>query len=473
MISKKSALKELAKRERLKSSRPIIDDLGFDKQNAFVNDRSKFLVAQCSRRAGKSNGLAKRFLKTMEKYPKCTCIYLAMTRDSAKSIMWPALLDLNDRYQVNCEFVESKLEMHHPNGSRLKLYGADMKNVIRRLRGQKSPGIGIDEAQDFGTHLQYLVDDILTPMMVDYEDSWLAITGTPGPVPQGYFFDITEGRKYGYNYHSWTLFENPFLPNPYKFLEDLKSKRQWDEHNPTLQREWLNRWVLDVESLWIKYNEKTSDFKVIPNPLQAKWSFILGIDLGFKDSDALAVLGWNTESKETYLIEEIITKGQDITQLVEQIQLLNKKYQFTKMIIDQGGLGLKAAEEIRRRHSISVIGAEKQRKQETVAFLNDALRLGRFKAKRDSQFAKDSYLIQIDWEKTTPDKIVIKKQPHSDIIDAVLYAFKESPAYQYQKPMEKPKPNTKAWFDAETERLEKLAEEHFERLENSNWWEKE
>lgn len=468
-ITQKTALKELAKREAAKVSRPIVDDIGFDKQNDFVNDTSKFLVAQCSRRAGKSNGLAKRFLKTMEAYPGSTCIYLAMTRDSAKSIMWPALLDLNDKYGVQCEFVESKLEMKHPNGSKLKLYGADMKNVIRRLRGQKSPGIGIDEAQDFGTHLQYLVDDILTPMMVDYVDSWLAITGTPGPVPQGYFFDVTEGRKYGFNYHSWTLFENPFLPNPQSFLEDLKKRQQWDDTNPTLQREWLNRWVLDTQSLWIQYREK-SDYSTLPNSSGSEWSFILGIDIGYKDADALAVVGWNTKETDTYLIEEVITKGQDITSLVEQINILNKKYQFTKMVIDQGGLGLKAAEEIRRRHSIPVIGAEKQQKQQTVAFLNDALRMGRFKAKKQSRFALDSYLIQIDWDRTTPDRIVIKKQPHSDIIDAVLYAFKESPAYQYQAPAIKPKPYTKPWFDAEAERLESMAEEHFAKLEEKDWW---
>lgn len=471
-ISPKRAEKELARREAAKQSRPIVDDENYDKQNAFVNDTSKFIVAQCSRRAGKSNGLAKRFLKTMEKYPNCTCIYLAMTRDSAKSILWPALLDLNEKYNIKLRFIESKLEVYHPNGSRVKLYGADMKNVIRRLRGQKSPGIGVDEGQDFGNHLQYLVDDILTPMMVDFEDSWLAVVGTPGPVPQGYFFDITEGRKYGYNYHAWTLFENPFLPNPQKFLDNLKKKREWNNDNPTLQREWLNRWVLDVQSLWIQYDEGKCNYETLPNPIKGEWSFILGIDIGYKDADALAVLGWNTLLPDTYLIEECVTKRQDITALVEQVNLLSKKYSFSKMVIDQGGLGLKVAEEIRRRHHIPVIGAEKQQKQQTVMFFNDAMRRGVFKAQRNSQFVKDSYLIQIDWDKTTPDKIVIKKQPHSDVIDAVIYAFKESPAFTYQKPTPLPKPGTKAAGDVEAARLEQLAEEHFERLEKQEWWEK-
>jgi hypothetical protein len=43
-----------------------------------------------------------------------------------------------------------------------------MKNFIRRLRGIKTPGAGIDEAQDFGSHLESLVDDVLTPALADY-----------------------------------------------------------------------------------------------------------------------------------------------------------------------------------------------------------------------------------------------------------------------------------------------------------------
>jgi hypothetical protein len=471
MISKKLAEIELLKREADRVKRRIVDEYDFQKQNDFVNDTSRFIVAQCSRRAGKSTGIAKRLFKAMEKFPGCTCIYLAMTRDSAKSILWPALLDLNDRFKLNCEFIESSLTVKHTNGSRIKLYGADVKNFIRRLRGMKSPEIAIDEGQDFGVHLQHLVDDILTPCMVDYgDDAHLTICGTPGPVPQGYFYDITQGRKYGYNFHSWTLFDNPFLPDPGKFLNDLKKRREWDDSNPTLKREWLNQWVLDVESLWIRYSSK-ANYTILPNPHPGEWSFILGIDIGFKDADALAVVGWNNAFQDTYLVEEIITKRQDITSLVEQIQQLNKKYSFTKMIIDEGGLGLKAAEEIRRRHSIPVVGAEKQRKQESVAFMNDALRLGKFKVKETSQFARDSYLIQIDWDKTTPDKIVIKKQPHSDIIDAVLYAFKQSPAYMQQVPIKLPKKNSKEYYDKVAEDLEAAAEAHFERIESKEWWE--
>lgn len=450
----------LKNRQQTKDSRIKSFELdeSFPEQNEFIIDPARYLAAQCSRRGGKTNALAYRFFKTMEKHPGATCIYLALTRDSAFEIMWPVLHEINDKYQLGCEFTESKLIMTHPNGSRLRLLGADMKNFIKRLKGVKSPGIAIDEAQDFGTHLQSLVDDVLTPTMTDYKDSWLALTGTPGPVPQGYFFDITQNKRFGYSFHEWTLLDNPYLPDPEGFLADLIKKREWKDDNPTLLREWRNHWVLDVESLWIRYQESVNHYQQLPS---GSWNYIVGIDIGFNDADAIAVLAYNENSPVTYLVEELITAKQGLTDLVHQIQYIQGKYDISKMVIDEGGLGKKLAEEMRRRHQIPVVAADKQRKQETVAFLNDALRLGKLKAKSASRFAKDSYIVQIDWDKSTPDKIVVKKTPHSDIIDAVIYAFKESPAYAFQVPEPPPKTGTKAWSkQQEDEMWEKEQEFH-------------
>lgn len=424
----------------------------FPAQNAFIKDPARYIAAQCSRRAGKSNGLAYRFFITMEKYPKSTCIYLALTRDSARNIMWDVLKEIDDKYKLNCVFKESTLTMTHPNGSKLMLYGADMANFIRRLKGQKSPGIGIDESQDFGQHLESLINDVLTPMLVDYKDSWLAVVGTPGPVPQGRYFETTNNKRFGYSIHKWTLLDNPHIPEAQKFIDDLIQKNQWEPNHPTLMREWYNQWVLDVDALWIRYKSETNHYIELP-PHVKKWHYILGIDIGFKDADALAVLAWSEEDKCTYLVEELITAKQDITSLIEQIEAMSKKYDLYKMVIDQGGLGLKIAEEIRRRHAISVEAADKKLKAENVAILNDELRLGRFKAKSESRFAQDSYLIQIDWLKSTPDKIVIKKDPHSDIIDAVLYAHKESYNFTHKDETKKPKWGTKEWADAQSNEM--------------------
>jgi hypothetical protein len=440
----------------------------FASQDAFINDPSRFLVAQCSRRAGKSNGLALRFFKTLEKYPKSQCLYLALTQESARGIMWPILQEINDRYALGCTFTESRLEMKHPNGAKLKLMGADLKDYIKRLKGRKFPGIAIDEAQDMGAHLQSLIDDVLTPSVFDYTDGWIALTGTPGPVPQGYYFDITQNGKYGYSLHKWTMLDNPYMPDPQSVLAKVKADHEWQDDNPTLQREYLNRWVLDVNSLWVRYNEKANHYQELPK--EHKWSYVMGIDIGFNDADAIAVLAWSDTTPVTYLVEEKITTKQGITELGEQIQALDKKYSVSRMVIDEGGLGKKAAEELRRRLNLPLEAADKARKQENVELLNDELRTGKFKAKSASRFAQDSYLVQIDWERSTPDKVVIKKKPHSDIIDAVLYAYKASYAYTHTPEKEKPKPGTKEWADQQSNDMwERELEGYSKEMEYSNW----
>jgi hypothetical protein len=468
--TKTGVLKELVDRNAVTASvNQVKLSADFAGQNEFVEDKARYVAAQCSRRAGKTNGLALRFFQTMEKYPKSQCLYLSLTQESARSIMWPILHEINDRFQLGCTFTESRLEMKYPNGAKLKLMGADLKDYIKRLKGRKFPGVGIDEAQDMGAHLQSLIDDVLTPSIADYADGWLALTGTPGPVPSGYYFDVTQNNKYGFKIHKWDLTQNPHMPDPLGFLNDLKSKRGWDDNNPTLQREYLNRWVLDVESLWVRYNEKINDYQDLPK--DHKWNYIMGVDLGYNDADAITILAWSDTTPVTYLAEEVITKKQGLTELIEQMNAMHKKYDIGKVVMDEGGLGKKMAEEIRRRYAINVEPADKARKQENVEILNDSLRLGKFKAKAKSRFAQDSYLIQIDWDRTTPNKIVIKKKPHSDIIDAVLYAFRESYAFTHTVEPEKPRYGSREWalqqqnsmFEAELEGM--LAEQELnERL---------
>lgn len=442
----------------------VVRDISFPKQDAFVMDDNRFLGAQCSRRAGKTNGLALRFFRTLDTHPNAFCLYIALTRESARNILWPILEEMNDKYEIGCSFTESNLTMTHPNGSRLQLFGADMKNFIRRLKGIKTPGAAIDEAQDFGSHLQSLVDDVLTPTLTDYRDSWLAITGTPGAVPLGYFYDISHLKKFGFSFHEWTLFDNPYLPDARSFVDELKVKREWEDDHPTLLREWKNKWVLDVESLLIKYDKGKNHYDSLP---PGKYHYILGVDIGHKDADALALLAWSESSSVIYLVEEFLCAGQDLTELAQAIESFTNRYEISKLVMDEGALGKKIAEEFRRRKQIPVQPADKARKMENIAFLNDWLRLGKFKAKKDSHFVNDSYLVQIDWDKSTPDKIKVKDAYHSDMIDAVLYAFKESPAFTWKPTQDKPKHGSAQWAEEEVHDMERNAEEFFQAQEDA------
>ncbi len=335
------------------------------------------------------------------------------------------------------------------------MVGAKDASEIEKFRGLPIKLCYIDECQSFRAYIQDLIDDIIGPALIDYAGS-LCLIGTPGPIPVGYFYDCSV-KSEAWSKHGWTFWDNPHIPITAKkthqevFDREMKRRGITDLSEPSVQREWFGKWVLDSDSLLIKYKSDKSDYGVLPP--RSKFNYVMGVDIGFNDADAIAVLGWSDDSPTTYLVEELIEPKQGITELVDQIKALQKKYDIAKIVMDMGGLGLKIGEEMSRRYQVPVEPADKKRKMENVELLNDALRSGRFKAKGTSRFAQDSYLVEIDRDKSTPERIKVSDRFHSDIIDAVLYAFKISPAYTYEPPTEKPQYGTKAWADAQSNQM--------------------
>lgn len=480
MVSNKALVKALQKRKISKAPAEQfrIEDYLFPQQLTFVQDHSAFKCAVCSRRAGKSTCVAADLVMTACTIPECTALYVTGTRSDAKKIIWSELLKFNRKHQLGGVPNITELTLTFPNGSLVRLAGAKDEQEIEKIRGQLPPikKVFIDEAQSIRDRvLVKLIDDVLEAALLDYAGS-LILLGTPGSIPAGYFYRMShnldeDGKPLTekvWSVHSWTFFNNPHITTKSNMthqalLSRVLKRRGVTIDHPSIQREFFGKWTLDSDSLLIQYAKDRNDFGTIP---PQKYNYIMGIDLGFDDADAIAVLAWNENDPVTYLVDEIVVPQQGITELVSQIEMLQKKYDISKMVIDQGGLGKKIAEELRRRHSIPVQAADKARKMEHIAFLNDALRTGRLKAKQESKFAQDSYLVEIDRDKSRPDKIKVSDKYHSDIIDAVLYAFVESPAFAFQAAVNKPLLGTKEWAqEQETEMFEqtlKGLEEQYE-----------
>ena len=445
----------------------------FDKQLKFVEDPRPYKLAVCSRRSGKTIACAADLVATALGSKDVVCLYITLSRNNAKKLIWPELKKINRKYELGAVEDATELSMLFPNGSMIYLSGAKDQSEIEKFRGLALKKCYIDECQSFREYIKELIDDIITPALLDYAGS-LCLIGTPGPIPAGYFAEVAgvvpekKNEADSWAHHGWTFFDNPHIEaksgmSHQALLQRELKRRGVQEDDPSIQREFFGRWVLDSDSLWIHYNKDLNDYKEL-NVHQHKYEYIMGIDLGFKDADAIAVLAWSDTDPNTYLVEEVVADKQGLTELVDQIKMLQEKYKVSKMVIDEGGLGKKLAEEMRRRHHLPVQPADKVRKQENVAFLNDALRTGRFKAKYNSNFVKDSFLVEIDRSKSTPDKIKLSDKYHSDSIDAVLYAFKESPAFTYIPPMPKLKHGTKEWTEAEQLRMFEEAMDHFQEM---------
>ena len=450
--------------ERLRAARPRSKDLYadcFPAQMRLVTDSGDFVSACCSRRAGKSEGIARLILTEAEKHP---VLYFTTTRKEAKRIMWQRLKDVCEEHGIDAEFREAELIVRIKGRDRIYLTGCNNETEIGKMRGSGWGLVVGDESQLFPAYIEQLVEQTLVPATADYRGR-IFLLGTPGPVPNGYFYaTTTEGSSW--SRHAWNATENPHLELPWdQLLAQTLKRRGITELHPSIQREFFGRWAHDGQALVFAWSPDCS-FELLPTLTD----YVLGVDLGFDDADAICVLGWSSSSPQLYLVEEHVLAKQSITQLTDRLQSLHKKYSPLATVVDTGGLGKKIADEVGRRTGIPLEAAEKQRKLEHVELLNDALRSGRFKARTSSQFAQDAK--RVEWDRSKPEQPKISDRFHSDICDAVLYAYRRALHWLHEEPPPPPpKPGTPEYLILDEERLEEAQEAIWKREqeENAEW----
>lgn len=484
MLQGRQAQQELLQRKRKKqaaeSEKPVFDiaQYLFAEQLAFVNDPHPFSTALCSRRAGKTVACASDLIDTCLKNPDTVSAYITLSRKNTKRIVWPILKQINRDFGLGGKFNNTDLTITFPNDSQIQLSGAKDSEETEKLRGLPFKKVYIDESQSFRAHIRELIDDILAPALMDY-NGVLRLIGTPGPVPTGFFFESCRSKEF--THHEWSFFNNPFIAQKsgktHQQLLDRELKRRGVTINhPSIQREWCGKWVLDSDALLLHWSETKNDYTTMP---PGAYTYTMGVDIGFEDSDALCVLAASDATHCVYLVEEVIVAKADITSLMQNIQYLRNRYNVSKIVMDTGGLGRKISEELTRRHHIPLISAEKTRKMENMALLDDALRTGHFKARVNSRFAEESMLVEIDREKSTSERIVVSDRFHSDILDSALYAFRETMAWANSQEPDKPKWGTKEWFAAQVDEMERQEIERLESAEGASgrgegnsggWW---
>jgi PBSX family phage terminase large subunit len=464
-IQKRKELKEAANQQLLFN----FEDFCFKPQVEFFRGSGpRFRTAVCSRRAGKTVGIVADMIDTCTNNPGSLCLYLTITKQNARNIIWADIIKVIEDYKLNCKLDNTRLSVRFPNGSKIAIEGVKDRTEIEKYRGWKLKKCYIDECQSFKPYLKELIKDVITPALRDLRGS-LYLTGTPGPVPAGTFFEYSQNKNW--SAHHWTAFDNPHMHNPPKLdleltLEEERMLFEIDENDPGYQRETYGVWVEDLDSLVFKFRKDNNTYEKLPE--EGAWYYIFGIDIGFEDADAICVLGYNTYEKKVYLVEEDVVRKQDITSLVERIKDLKDLYNPIKMVMDAGALGKKIQEELNLRHGLVIDAAEKSRKVEFIELLNDDLRRGKFAAFKNSIFEDDCARVQWDRESKirNPERPKISTVYHSDICDAVLYAWRECRHYLSEKPEERATVGTDKYMD---DLEQKEAEKVQFRKDNPDW----
>jgi hypothetical protein len=405
-------------------------------QLAYIRSPAKRKVLRKTRRAGGTVGLATALLEDALKPPFANQLYVTSTLKNARRLVWPTLKKLNDKHACGGIANETEAFMRFPklpNEPIIYLGGAKDREEIDKIRGLEGglKRAAVDEVQAIRLSImQSLVDDVIEPSLFDY-DGRLELVGTPGPVCAGYFYDADKGA----NASAWEHFfldmrRNPFLQKKSgktatQILAELLARRKWQPDNPTFLREYCGEWVTDSGALALHYDSVRNRCEWMDAPVRG-WRYIIVFDIGFDDADAIAVLGWAPNERKLRLVKEVITRKQGITPLGDQLKMLFGIYQPMHLVGDLGALGKKIGEELTQRWGLPVEAADKSRKAEHVALLDDALRTGHMLAPPDSRFAEDCAIVQWDADKKAKGVLEFDSAYHTDIGDAVLYGFRRA-----------------------------------------------
>lgn len=370
------------------------------------------------------------------RHPNAVVLYVALTRPSAKAILWRELVRVEDRLKLGLRFRETELEAVLPNGSTIALRGANKTDELEKFRGAHCPAIAIDEAASFRPSLlQTLIEDVLEPALMD-SDGTLYLCGTPGAACSGYFHGATTGELPGWEVFHWTVLDNLAIPHARDWLERKKRQKGWSDDNPTLRREYLGEWVRDEDSLVYKFRRERNLVSAIPSMRSP--ARILSHDYGFNDSTAWCLLEYEAgrqkradPDRATYVRRSMARPGLLASQTAAITQAWRDEWDPHTLIGDSGGFGKGYVEEWNSRFpDAAMVAAEKQNKAAYQELLNDALRCGRLQLLSGENEQLVEELETLQWVEKRRGNVVLREPVGDDhLCDALLYGWRESTAH--------------------------------------------
>lgn len=401
---------------RLKSEKAQREDALYVKalfgpQYRFFKDSSKKKAALCSRRAGKSEAIAAWLLDGGEDSPGGLSVYIALSRNNCRLILWATLQALDKRHKLGLRFkeIDNQLRVYMPNGHSIWLAGCKDSAEIEKFRGLKIRRAAIDEGASYGPYLRDLVFDVIEPALLDL-DGELAIIGTPGPVPTGLFFEITTGLGTGadaaakWSTHSWTCEQNPHIQSNTisaselaaeielansshsyinkrveKWLQSKREANKWTLDHPTYLREWTGLWVRDEGALVYPYNPQINQFRKLPEAPEREWTYAIGCDVGYEDDTAFTVGAMRRGHPEVYLIHSEKRPHMIPSAVAARLQVLQTKYNAFEIVMDTGGIGKGYAEECSQRYGLFITPAQKTRKRAFIEICRGEMLSGNIK----------------------------------------------------------------------------------------------
>ncbi len=447
------------------------------------------LAILAGRRGGKTVVAGAKLLLGALQHPRSLSVYLALSRDSARDIMWPEIVAWGERLNIPSEcFNETTMRIRLPNGSRIVITGTDDMKTIERWRGTKIAGAIVDECgSQPDSILTMIITSILRPATIDLQ-GYIWCIGTPGFVGSGYWWDLTNPERVSQVplFSDWNMLSNPHIPHAANELREILAFEGWrappdicillglpiqydeskckhhhvlERHNAdceilpataTFVREYLGRWCIDLGELVYPYSDALCGIDDLPLRNAAgtvldsnNWRFVIGVDVGVVDDTAIAILAANVHDVRDFVVATEKHKAMLTNALADRLRHLRVLYKGAPIIIDSGGMGKYHATDVQERYGIGVIAAEKQEKASNIRIFRDRMLSSRVAILRGecNDAIRDEYT-RIAWDK---NKLLPSKASTDHAADAVLYAWRYLKNYVARDKLELPPQGSAEW----------------------------
>lgn len=442
------------------------------KQRAVIECKARIITARCGRRAGKTHLIARWLFKRAQDRDGAICLFVALTRPSAKRLIWGELRKINKHFGLGAKFNGQELTVTLPNGSQIWLAGATAGPEIEKLRGHAFDLVCTDESGSFGEEFEYLLREVLDAALEDYAGT-LAMFGTPNAAAAGAFFDRdTSSAEHVAHFH-WTVLDNPNFPRwagrkdwkkvAAAWWADKRKREGWADDDPVMSREWLALWVRDANRLVYRIDDENLMPAGADLP-KDDYSLILGGDLGWNDQKTIVALACSETTRALFFVDCFARSQMLIDDYAATLKEFMTKHKPVAIVCDAGALGKDIVELLKQRHSIPVIAAEKTQKPANIAYLNSALRAKIGPKEAPERRLRFTWAARAVWEQMRilqwADKFQKKTDQafREDLADAALYAFRYATnVYKPDQREEKPAPGTQEALDEQAKRAKENA----------------
>jgi hypothetical protein len=293
----------------------------FDKQLEVLNSGSGSKIICCSRRSGKTHVAVAIALIEALRTTNTTCIIVGETMTQEEDLVTTAANEIIE----TCGLRDSKGKRLNwrklENNSKILVRGLSNTQDPDTIRGYKAKVIIIDEFFHLKSDLlEYLQQEVLEPMQLDYAQDYMQIMiGTPPKIKMTYGEKIWKEAKIPH-FH-WYAKDNPYVKNFDEFVEEKAREKGIDIYHPWIRREYFGEWAYDTEALLYPDYHTYNENDVLPTLTVTH--ILVGLDYGVSDNDAIVAVAWDKEQRRGFVFYESkfnrLTIAKDTTQL-EQLK---------------------------------------------------------------------------------------------------------------------------------------------------------